>query len=84
MAKQKEKYQAAVALALDLATAFERVSLPVVWAWRRISVSKEDIAGAVRLFRAPEARSGRRVRGGAASDHVGHLARVKMELLVSM
>ena len=31
--KAKEEYQGAVALVLDLAKAFERVSLPVVWAW---------------------------------------------------
>ena len=70
-------------LALDLATSFERVSLPVVWAWRRTSVSKEDIAGAVRLLRAPEASTVRRMRGGAASDHVGHLATVQVELFAS-
>ena len=29
----KEEDQGAVALVLDLAKAFERVSLPVVWAW---------------------------------------------------
>ena len=31
--KAKEEYQGALALVLDLAKAFERVSLPVVWAW---------------------------------------------------
>ena len=31
--KAKEEDQGAVALVLDLAKAFERVSLPVVWAW---------------------------------------------------
>ena len=41
---------------------------------------KEDIAGAVRLFRASEASAVRRMRGGAAPDHHGPLARVKVEL----
>ena len=31
--KAKEQDQGAVALVLDLAKAFKRVSLPVVWAW---------------------------------------------------
>ena len=31
--KANEEDQGAVALVLDLAKAFERVSLPVVWAW---------------------------------------------------
>ena len=31
--KAKEGEQGAVALVLDLAKAFERVGLPVVWAW---------------------------------------------------
>ena len=31
--KAKEKDQGALALSLDLAKAFERVRLPVVWAW---------------------------------------------------
>ena len=31
--KAKEEDQGALALVLDLAKAFERVSLPVVWAW---------------------------------------------------
>ena len=31
--KAKEKDQGALALVLDLAQAFKRVSLPVVWAW---------------------------------------------------
>ena len=40
-----------------------------------LQLLKEDIAGAVRLFRAPEASAVRRMRGGAAPDHHGHLAR---------
>ena len=42
-----------------------------------LQVPMEDIAGAVRLFRAPEAR---RMRGGAAPNHHGHLARIPVEL----
>ena len=35
--------------------------------------SLKDFEGAVRVLGAPEARSVRRVRGGAAPDHHGHL-----------
>ena len=48
--KAKEGEQGAVALVLDLAKAFERVSLPVVWAW-----ATQDISGVVWLLRAPAA-----------------------------
>ena len=41
---------------------------------------KEDIAGPMRVLRAPQAS--RRMCGGVATDHHGHLARVKVELLV--
>ena len=82
--KAKEENQGAVALVLDLAKASERVSLPVVWAWAtHFQVAKEDLASAVRLFRAPEAGAVRRMRGGAAPDHHGHLARVQVELFAS-
>ena len=43
LGREKFKYQTgeedqrAVALVLDLAKAFERVSLPVVWAWAKHS-----------------------------------------------
>ena len=73
--RAKAEDRGAVALVLDLAKAFERVSLPVVWAW-----ATQDIAGAVRLFRAPEASAVRRMRGGAAPDHHGHSPRVQLEL----
>ena len=33
MAKQKKRIKGASALVVDLATAFERVSLPVIFAW---------------------------------------------------
>ena len=45
-----------------------------------LQLPKEDIAGAERLFRAPEASAVRRLRGGAGPDHLGHLARVQVEL----
>ena len=45
-----------------------------------LQLPKEDIAGVVRSFRAPEASAVRRMRGGAALDHHGHLARVQVEL----
>ena len=54
--KAKEADQGALALVLDLANAFERVSLPVVWAWgNSLQLPKEDLASAVRVLRAPEA-----------------------------
>ena len=41
----------------------------------------EDLTSAMRVFRASEASGVRRMRGGAAPDHHGYLARVKVELL---
>ena len=71
----------AVALVLDLAKGFERVSLSVVWAWvTHFQLFKEDIAGAVCtrgecslkvVWRSP------------APDYHGHASRVKVELLAS-
>ena len=50
-----ETEQGAVAPVLDLANAFERVSLPVVWAWANaIQFFQEDFAGAMWLLRALE------------------------------
>ena len=43
----------------------------------------EDTAGAMWVLRAPEASAVRRMCGGAAPDHHGHLARFKVELLAS-
>ena len=63
----KEEEKGAVALVLDLAKAFERVSLFVIWAWRRISVSEK---GAVRWM-----------RGRAAINDHGYPAGVQVELL---
>ena len=44
--KAKEEYRGAPALVLDLAKAFERVSLPVVWAWgNALQRPKEGFCG---------------------------------------
>ena len=48
--KAKDEDQGALVLVLSLAKAFERVSLLVVWASTHFSFSKEDLAGAVRVF----------------------------------
>ena len=48
-----------------------------------LQLPKEDLAGAVRLFRAPEACAVRKMCGGAAHDHHGSFARVQVELLAS-
>ena len=45
--KAQEEDQGALTLVLDLAKAFERVSLLVVWAW---ATPKEDLASGVRVF----------------------------------
>ena len=47
----------------------------------RTSASKEDLASAVRVFRAPEACTIRRMCGRVAHDHHGFLARIAVELL---
>ena len=53
--KAKDEDQGALVLVLSLAKAFERVSLPVVWAWAtHFSFPKEDLAGALWVFREPE------------------------------
>ena len=48
-----------------------------------LQLPKEDLASAVRVLRASEASAVRRMCGGAAPDHHGHLARVQVELLAS-
>ena len=76
--------QGAVALVLDLAKAFERVSLPCgVGLGGALQLPKEDLASAVRVLPAPEASAVRRMCGGAAPDHHGHPARVRVELFAS-
>ena len=72
-------------LVLDLAKAFETVSLSPsgLGLGDALQLPKEDIAGAERLFRAPEASTVGRMCGRAAQDHYGHLARVQVELLIA-
>ena len=55
--KASEEYQGAVALICYLAEAFERVSLLSACLGNALQIPKEDIAGAVWLFRVPEARA---------------------------
>ena len=63
-----EKDQGAIALVLDLAKAFERVSLPVAWIWSdALRFSQEVFAGAMRALRAPEAGAVRRMCGRSRS-----------------
>ena len=73
-----EEDQGAAALVLDLANAFERFGPG------HTSASKRKILRVpCGYFRAPEASAGLTMRGGAAPDHHGHLARVEVELLAS-
>ena len=48
-----------------------------------LQLLEEDIAGAVWVLRAKEASAVRRMCGGAAPDHHGHLASFKVKLLAS-
>ena len=48
-----------------------------------LQLPTEDVAGAVRVLRAPEASAVRRMCGGAPPDHYGHLAKVEVELLAT-
>ena len=64
-----ERDQGAVALVLDLAIAFERVSFPVVWAWATHLNFPRKI---LRVLRTPAQGAVRRMRGEAALDHHGH------------
>ena len=80
--KAKEEDSGAWALVLDLAKAFERVSLLVVWAWAtHFSFPRKIFTGALRLFRAPEESAVRRMCGRYVANHHGHLARIQVELL---
>ena len=77
-----EEELGAVALVLDLPKAFDRASLPVVWAWAtHFSFPRKINAGGTRVLGAPEESEVREMCGGAATDRYGHLARVKVELL---
>ena len=76
-ANAKGEDQGAVALVLDLAKAFERG----MGLGNTLQLPKEDLDGALRLFRAPGEGTVRRMSGRAATNHHGHFARVKVELL---
>ena len=65
-----------------VAKSFERVSLPVVWAWAtHFYFPMKIVAGSMRVLRAPAAGSGRRMCGGDAPNHDGQSPRVEVELL---
>ena len=67
-----------VALVLDLAKAFERVSLPVVWAWATHFSFTRKTLRVLCGYLEPQASSIRRLCGGTTPDHHGHPARVKV------
>ena len=72
----------AVALVLDLAKAFGRVSLPVVWAWAtHFSCPRKILRVRCGYLEHQKESAVRRMCGGAAPDHHGFLARVEVELL---
>ena len=48
-----------------------------------LQLPDKDLAGAVRVLRSPEESAVRRMCGGAAPDHHGHVAIIEVELLVS-
>ena len=79
--KAKADEQGAVALVLDLAKAFW-ASQPScgVGLGDALQLPEEDVAGAVRPFRAPEACTVRRMCGRADHDRHCYLARVQMAL----
>ena len=81
--RAKAEDQREVALILDLAKAFECVSLlRGLGLGDTLELPKEDLAGALRIFRAPVASAVWRMCGRAAPDHHGHSAGVQVELLV--
>ena len=65
-------------LVLDLAKAFERVSLPVVWAWATHFCFPRKILRVLCGYFEHQRRG--RMCGGAAHDHHGYFARVEVEL----
>ena len=78
--KAQEEDQGALALVLDLAKAFERVSLPVVWAWAtHFSFPRKILRVPCGYF-----EHQRRVQmcGGAAPDHNRHLPGSKWSCLL--
>ena len=79
--KAKAEEQGAVVLVLDLAEAFERQPPSGLGLGNTHQLPKEDLTSALRLFRAPEECTVRRMCGRAATNHHGHFARVQVELL---
>ena len=80
MDRQKQKIKELWLLVLDLMKAF-RASQPSsgLGLSDAFQLPKEDLASAVRLFRAPEACAVRRMCGGAAPDRHCYLAGVQDE-----
>ena len=79
--KAIEEDQGAVASVLDMAKAFERVSLPVVWACAtHFSFPRQILRVLCGYFEHQRKYSSKDVR--AATHHHGHPARVQVELLV--
>ena len=74
--KAKAEDQGAVALVLDLAKAFERVSFPVVWAW---ATQFSKILRVLCCYLEHQRRV--QFEGCAAEPNDCHLARVQVELL---
>ena len=81
--KVKEEDQGASALVLDLAKAFNRVTLPVVWAWATHFSFSRKILRVLCVYFEHQRSAVRRMCDGAALDPYGHLAGVEVELLAS-
>ena len=83
---KKEEDQGAVALVLDPAKGFKRVSFLVVWARAAHFIFPRKIlrvlCGYFEHQRTVEGTV-RRMCGGAATNHFGHLARVQVEVACS-
>ena len=78
--RAKEEDQGAVALVLDLSKAFERVSLPVVWAWATHFSFPRKILRVLRgYFKHQRRVAVRRMCGRAIANPHGHFARIQVE-----
>ena len=75
--KAKAEDQGAVALVLDLAKTFERVSLPVVWVWATYFSFPRKILRVVCGYLEHQGVYSSKVCGRAAHDHHGCLAGVR-------
>ena len=80
--KAKGEYQGALALVPDMAKALTCEPPCGFGLGDAFQLPEEDLASAVRVLRAPVASTVRKMCGGAATDHHGHLARVQVVLLV--